>query len=189
MRGVGPPNANPEETVMRYSFAALAASAAVGAILAIGSATPSLAQMPSVGHFGGGHAGIGGFGGHPGMGGFGARQGIGGGFGARQGIGGFSGRHFGAGGGGHWDRGYRGAAAGVAAGALLGGAVAGSYYGYPDTTYDYGSDYALADPGYTTVEPVNPAGDGVAYCAQLYRSYDPASGTYIGYDGLRHPCP
>ena len=27
-----------------------------------------------------------------------------------------------------------------------------------------------------------------AYCAQRYRSYDPASGTYLGYDGLRHPC-
>ncbi|MGH6739994.1 MAG: BA14K family protein, partial [Bradyrhizobium sp.] len=24
---------------------------------------------------------------------------------------------------------------------------------------------------------------------QRYRSYDPASGTYLGYDGLRHPCP
>jgi hypothetical protein len=27
-----------------------------------------------------------------------------------------------------------------------------------------------------------------AYCAQRYKSYDPASGTYLGYDGLRHPC-
>ncbi|WP_376767797.1 BA14K family protein [Segnochrobactrum spirostomi] len=25
-------------------------------------------------------------------------------------------------------------------------------------------------------------------CAARYRSYDPASGTYLGYDGLRHPC-
>ncbi|WP_347338749.1 BA14K family protein [Bradyrhizobium zhanjiangense] len=32
-------------------------------------------------------------------------------------------------------------------------------------------------------------GDSAAYCAQRYRSYDPASGTYLGYDGLRHPCP
>ena len=29
----------------------------------------------------------------------------------------------------------------------------------------------------------------LAYCEQTYRSYDPASGTYLGYDGLRHPCP
>ncbi|MGB9173724.1 BA14K family protein [Bradyrhizobium sp.] len=24
---------------------------------------------------------------------------------------------------------------------------------------------------------------------QQYRSYDPRSGTYLGYDGFRHPCP
>jgi hypothetical protein len=27
-----------------------------------------------------------------------------------------------------------------------------------------------------------------SYCAQRYRSYDPASGTFMGYDGRRHPC-
>jgi hypothetical protein len=32
-----------------------------------------------------------------------------------------------------------------------------------------------------------PASDGSA-CARRYRSYDPASGTYLGRDGLRHPC-
>jgi hypothetical protein len=26
------------------------------------------------------------------------------------------------------------------------------------------------------------------YCAQRYRSYDPESGTYMGRDGVRHPC-
>ena len=31
--------------------------------------------------------------------------------------------------------------------------------------------------------------DAVAYCMQRFRSYDPASGTYLGYDGRRHPCP
>jgi BA14K-like protein len=25
-------------------------------------------------------------------------------------------------------------------------------------------------------------------CAQRYRSYDPASGTFLGYDGARHTC-
>lgn len=29
----------------------------------------------------------------------------------------------------------------------------------------------------------------VGYCAQRFRSYDPGSGTYLGYDGLRHSCP
>jgi hypothetical protein len=28
----------------------------------------------------------------------------------------------------------------------------------------------------------------VLSCKQRYRSYDPVSGTYLGYDGLRHPC-
>lgn len=32
-------------------------------------------------------------------------------------------------------------------------------------------------------------GDPTAYCAQRYRSYDPATGTYLGNDGQRHPCP
>jgi hypothetical protein len=27
-----------------------------------------------------------------------------------------------------------------------------------------------------------------AYCAQRYRSYDPASGTFLGTDGARHRC-
>jgi hypothetical protein len=31
--------------------------------------------------------------------------------------------------------------------------------------------------------------NSVAYCEQRFRSYDPASGTYLGYDGYRHPCP
>jgi hypothetical protein len=32
------------------------------------------------------------------------------------------------------------------------------------------------------------SGGDASYCAQRYRSFDPASGTYLGYDGLRHPC-
>jgi hypothetical protein len=31
--------------------------------------------------------------------------------------------------------------------------------------------------------------NSVQYCASRYRSYDPRSGTYLGYDGYRHPCP
>lgn len=37
-------------------------------------------------------------------------------------------------------------------------------------------------------EPVY-GSDAVAYCMQRFRSYDPRTGTYLGYDGLRHPCP
>lgn len=66
--------------------------------------------------------------------------------------------------------------AGLAAGALIGSAIAGSDYGYDD---NYAADYGPAPVG----------DDSDAYCANRFRSYDPASGTYLGYDGARHPCP
>jgi BA14K-like protein len=79
---------------------------------------------------------------------------------------------------------------GVAAGAAVGGAIAAgdayAYYGGPGY-YDYSDDYGY-DEGVAAV-PVPVGGDSVAYCSQRYRSYDPASGTYLGFDGERHPCP
>jgi BA14K-like protein len=57
------------------------------------------------------------------------------------------------------------------------------YYGYPYyDDYAYGDDYVAASPGVAD-------GDSVAYCQQRFRSYDPSTGTYLGRDGLRHPCP
>jgi hypothetical protein len=64
---------------------------------------------------------------------------------------------------------------GLGAGLLLGGALGGPDYG---PGYDYEPGYAVAPPG-----------GAVAYCMQRFQSYDPASGTYLGYDGMRHPCP
>jgi hypothetical protein len=73
---------------------------------------------------------------------------------------------------GYHRRGRGGSAAGLigglAAGALIGGAIA--------------SQQAQAAP------PVV-GSDAVSYCMQRFRSYDPESGTYLGNDGLRHPCP
>jgi BA14K-like protein len=66
---------------------------------------------------------------------------------------------------------------GLATGALIGGALASPYY--------YSPYYAPAPQVYYGA----PAGDAVAYCMQRFRSYDPSSGTYLGYDGQRHPCP
>jgi BA14K-like protein len=86
------------------------------------------------------------------------------------------------------DRRWIGPAAGLAAGAVIGGALAG---GYPA----YGDGYAYYDEGYPSVgyyddaTPVYGSDDAEGYCAARFRSYDPASGTYLGYDGLRHPCP
>jgi hypothetical protein len=34
-----------------------------------------------------------------------------------------------------------------------------------------------------------PADSEVIYCIRRFRSYDPYSRTYLGYDGYRHPCP
>jgi hypothetical protein len=78
---------------------------------------------------------------------------------------------------------------GAVAGAVVGGALASSYgyYGYGDPYYAQGYyDDGYVDDGVVAVEPG--VGDDT-YCRQRYRSYDPASGTYLGNDGLRHPCP
>lgn len=86
--------------------------------------------------------------------------------------------------GGYRGGGYGGVGLGLAAGALLGGAIIGAAqqpYGY------YGSGYAHA-PGYVAVAPYG-GGDATAYCLQRFRSYDPRSGSYLGFDGFRHPCP
>src|SRR5262245_19117584 len=63
-----------------------------------------------------------------------------------------------------------------------------SYYDYGYYGYPYYDDYAYGDD-YVAVSPGVAEGDSVAYCQQRFRSYDPSTGTYLGYDGLRHPCP
>lgn len=66
----------------------------------------------------------------------------------------------------HYHRGGNAGAVigGLAAGAIIGGAIAAS------------QAQAAAQQAH-------------AYCAQRFRSYDPASRTYLGRDGYRHPCP
>jgi hypothetical protein len=60
--------------------------------------------------------------------------------------------------------------AGLATGAIIGGAIASQQ----------------AAPAY----PVAPSADPnwLTYCSQRYRSFDPATGTYLGYDGQRRVC-
>jgi hypothetical protein len=83
--------------------------------------------------------------------------------------------------GGHWrgGHGWGWGAAGLAAGlALTSPYWAGYGYGPYDDGY-YGDDYAYDE------------GDGgdVSRCEATFRSFDPRSGTYMGYDGVRHRCP
>ena len=63
-------------------------------------------------------------------------------------------------------RGGGGAAAAIIGSAIIGGIIASQ----------------VARPRYYY-------GDPIAYCMQRFRSYDPYSMTYLGYDGFRHPCP
>jgi hypothetical protein len=103
--------------------------------------------------------------------------------------------------GGHRGWGWGGA---VAAG-VIGGAVAAAtsplwapgYYDYypgyayaPGYTYDYGAPaytYDYAAPAYT-YDYVAPRGDA-GWCEAHFRSYNPATGMYLGYDGRYHSCP
>lgn len=84
--------------------------------------------------------------------------------------GGWGGRHH------YRRRGYGGwgwGAAGLATGLLL------------SSPY-WAGDYADAEPysgGYAY------GGDGFARCRATFRSFDPGSGTYMGYDGVRRRCP
>lgn len=74
-----------------------------------------------------------------------------------------------------------GAGAGFAAGAIIGGALAAPYYYGGYRPYYPAPVYYYADP--------LPPGGAVDYCMRRYRSYDPRSGTYVGYDGYRRACP
>ena len=66
------------------------------------------------------------------------------------------------------DYGYGpGIVGGLAAGALIGSAIAAQQQ---------------AAPAYA------PTAEWIAYCQTKYRSFDPATGTYLGYDGKRHYC-
>jgi hypothetical protein len=85
--------------------------------------------------------------------------------------------------GGGWRGGWRGGGwgyygGGFAAGAILGGMLAAPYY--------YPQPYYYPAPGY--YEDAAPDG-AVDYCMRRFRSFDPRSGTYLGNDGRRHPCP
>jgi hypothetical protein len=110
--------------------------------------------------------------------------------------------------------GGRGAAIGAIIGGTTGAVIAaegqrrGAYYYWRNGCYVQRPDgaYVAVAPGYCGPPayypppppppaayyppPPPPAQVGaVDYCAQRYRSYDPASGTYLGFDGVRHPCP
>ena len=94
-----------------------------------------------------------------------------------------------------------GAAVGAIIGATTGALIAsegqrrGGYYYWRNGCYVQQPDgsWIAVSPRYcgpvASYEPQPVVDSAVAYCMRRFRSYDPASGTYLGYDGLRHPCP
>jgi hypothetical protein len=54
--------------------------------------------------------------------------------------------------------------------------------------YGFGGrrDFYNAAPG---VEVADADRGAVAWCETRFHSFDPATGTYMGFDGIRHPCP
>jgi BA14K-like protein len=94
-------------------------------------------------------------------------------------------------------RGWGWGLGGFAAGAIIGSAIAAPYYYGGPYPYGYYPAYPAyppppayyGGPAYGGPAYAGPAGGDASYCAQRYKSYDPATGTYLGYDGQRHPCP
>ena len=78
---------------------------------------------------------------------------------------------------------------GFGTGALITGPLAGPRIGLP---FGYGYDRFDADfyaytHGYLGTSAAAPK--SIQYCASRYRSYDPASGTYLARSGVRRSCP
>jgi len=77
---------------------------------------------------------------------------------------------------------YRRNNSGAVAAGVLGGLAVGAMIGAAAASAPPPPAY------YPAPAPVYGGGDWLAYCSSKYRSFDPATGTYLGYDGYRHPC-
>ena len=78
---------------------------------------------------------------------------------------------------------------------IVGGFIAGPYfygppyyYGapYPYGPPHYGAPYYYSGPRYNFNRRIYDAGRN---CRRQYGSFNPSNGTYVGSDGLTHPCP
>lgn len=92
-------------------------------------------------------------------------------------------------------------ALGLAAGAIVGGIVAANngpayyapVYREPRPRPRPYRGYYVAEPNVVYARPVHASvepwsGGWYRYCENRYRSFDPRTGTYMGYDGVRHFC-
>lgn len=84
-------------------------------------------------------------------------------------------------------RGFIGPGFAFGAGVAAGAALAAPYYaGAP---YYSDSGYYDDAPAPVAAVPAPADDDAIAACMQTYDSYDPASQTFIGDDGVRYSCP
>ncbi|HXF88822.1 MAG TPA: BA14K family protein [Xanthobacteraceae bacterium] len=72
------------------------------------------------------------------------------------------------------------AAVGFAAGLAIGGAIAYPHFHRPFATYS---------PAYPASGPYSAADPAIISCMRRFRTYDAATRTYLGFDGVRHRCP
>jgi BA14K-like protein len=89
------------------------------------------------------------------------------------------GRHGGWRGRGHRGHGWNNGLGWGLGAAAVGGLLLGGAYGYGDDDYDEGYAYRGRYAGE----------GGEARCEATFRSFNPATGTYTGYDGVRRMCP
>ena len=67
-------------------------------------------------------------------------------------------------------------------GTFISGSVVGAMGFYDNGYYEDGPAAVVQGPG-------GGRSDAAVSCMQTYKSYEPRSGTYLGYDSQRHPCP
>jgi hypothetical protein len=80
---------------------------------------------------------------------------------------------------GHGGGGWHGGGGGNLGGAILGGVIGGFI----------GGAMQPQQPQYYQPQYVPEALEQVAYCSRMFRSYNPETGFYFGFDGRYHHCP
>ena len=78
--------------------------------------------------------------------------------------------------------------AGFAVGTLFGNATAQPRYYAPAPVYVAPPPPVVYQPMPVYYAPTPWSPDWYAYCARKYGSFDPRSGTFLGFDGYRHMC-
>jgi len=84
-----------------------------------------------------------------------------------------------------------GTAVGTAGGQVLGGVIQRWIFGPPappPAPVVVAPAPVVVQPAPIYVVPPVRSPSWYAYCASKYKSFDPATGTYLGYDGIRHAC-